>query len=723
MKNFYRSLRYLWPYKGRLGVAVVCVIIISVLWGGGIGMMLPGAKVLLAPEGLHGWAWLSMTQDRLNATIVRQEVPPGSSVDGQPIVIVLNVVDVSKDGKADRAGLPKGWWLVGRGRAGNAGPADSRPAVAGSVELVRGDVLAKEIAHAADSSFLNLAVYDPGSKTLKAITVKMDEPSLVSHWLGRAADTLAEPKDFPERFTLFVYLLLAVLGLTVVRAVFTYIQEYLIGTVIWQGIMDLRNDNYNVVLQLPLTFFAENINDTTSRFIADTGELARGQNTLLGKTLIEPAKALSCLAIALLCSWKLTLLAMVAGPPAFFLIQRFGKSMHKASKRALESWSTMLATLNETLSGIRVVKAYTMEGSERKRFFRVNRQLYKQQSKMERLDALTGPVVEVLGMIAGMLAAGIAGFMVFNRQMDTEVFLTWMVALFALFDPVRKLAKVAMRFEQADAAAKRIFDLQDMPQQKRVANAPTLPRHSKSLEFRGVSYRYPNAGTDSLKNINLSIRAGQTVAIVGPNGSGKTTMVSLVPRLLDPTQGAVFLDALDIAGYSVRSLRRQIGLVTQETVLFHATIAENISYGLRRPRREKVIEASRKAFVDEFVRDLPEGYETMVGEFGATLSGGQKQRISIARAILRDPAILIFDEAMSQVDSDSERRIHEVMQEFSKGRTTLLIAHRFATVLSADMIVVLDDGRIIGTGTHDELLKSCQLYHHLYQTQFTDSGG
>jgi ABC-type multidrug transport system fused ATPase/permease subunit len=268
-----------------------------------------------------------------------------------------------------------------------------------------------------------------------------------------------------------------------------------------------------------------------------------------------------------------------------------------------------------------------------------------------------------------------------------------------------------------------VFELRDREQEKRVANAPMLPRLVESLEFRGVTFRYPSAAEDALKDINLIVRAGETVAIVGPNGCGKTTLVSLLPRLIDPTRGQVLIDGQDVSQVSLRSVRRQIGLVTQDTVLFHATIGENISYGLRRPRQEDVLAAAKKAFVDEFVRNLPDGYDTMVGEHGATLSGGQKQRISIARAILRDPAILIFDEATSQIDSDSERRIHEAMDQFVKGRTTLMIAHRFATVLTANRIVVMNAGRVVDVGAHSELLDRCELYHHLYKTQFVASGG
>ncbi|MCJ7544140.1 MAG: ATP-binding cassette domain-containing protein, partial [Phycisphaerae bacterium] len=647
-------------------------------------------------------------------------------VPGAAPQVAVQIVHVEDGKPAARAGLKTRQWIVGLAAKAGASPPTATSAAPGETNLAR------TIAFAPTDQPVVLGIYDQLTQQVTSVQVTLPPPPAAYGALRDLFGRIPEPHDQAERLPLFQWLLGVVLVLTIIRATFTFIQEYLIGTAIWQGIMDLRCENYDTVLRLPTTFFSEKgVSDATSRFIQDTNVLARGQNTLLGKTLVEPAKAIGSLVLALTMSWPLTLMALVSGPPAFLLIRKFGKKMHRASRRSLESWSSMLAVLGETLQGIRVVKAYTMEAAERLRFFRVNRALLKQQRRMERLDAAGGPTVEAMGMVAGMLAAAAAGYLVFVGlglgdffyRMDRDQFLTWMVALFAMFDPVRKLAKVSMRFQEAEAAAQRIFELRDIPHEPHVVDAPALARHRQSIEFRNVSFRYPSAAEDAVKHADFHIRAGQTVAIVGPNGSGKTTLVSLVPRLLTPASGQVLIDGVDIAGVSLKSLRSQIGLVTQDTVMFHATIGENIAYGKRRARREEVLAAAARAFVDEFVRQLPDGYDTMVGEHGATLSGGQKQRISIARAILRDPAILIFDEAMSQVDAESENRIHQALAEFAKGRTTLLVAHRFATVLAADHIVVMNAGAIIDSGTHGELLGRCELYRNLYQTQFIDTGG
>jgi len=719
MKNFFRSVRYLWPYRGRLAISVVCVIFIAVLWGGGLGMCLPGLKVLLAPEGLHGWAWQSQIEAKLDVKVVQRMVPAAGLADvadgaegSAAVIAVVDVVAVTQGGQADRAGIAVNSWIVGVRVDGE------------SPRTVAGEQLFEHLAGLPPDQAAHLLVRTPDEAAPRPFEVRLHKPGFGADLLGKVAGLFPAPKDYPGRFPILVWMLGLVLAITVMRDALRFVQEYLVQTAVQRGIMDLRCEMYNNVLRLPMTFFSQKgTSDTMSRFINDVGELSRGQITLLGKTLVEPAKAAASITMAMILSWKLTLLAMIAGPPAVMLIRMFGEVMKRASRRALESNAELLGVLEETLTGIRVVKAYTMESAERKRFHRIHRRLVKQQRRMARIDSATAPSVEVMGMAAGMLATALAGYWVLNSRMDPFVFMTWMGCLVAMFDPVRKLAKVVTRFQRAEAAATRIFELHDLEGEKRIPGAPQLPRHGESIEYRDVSLRYPGAAVEAVAGANLTIRYNETVAIVGPNGSGKTTLVSMLPRLLDPTAGEILIDGRDITTHSLRSLRRQIGLVTQDTVLFHATIGENIAYGLRRARPEAVLAAAKQAFVDEFVRDLPDGYDTMVGEHGATLSGGQKQRISIARAILRDPAILIFDEATSQIDADSERRIHQAMESFSQGRTTLLIAHRFATVMSADRIAIMDAGLIVDVGSHEELLGRCGLYAHLYNTQFADTSG
>lgn len=709
MKDFWRSLRYLKPYSKRLTVAVGCVVVISVLWGAGLGMLLPAMKVLISKEGFHGWAWTSVTEDKLEANVVLRVGNDQTKVEGQSMPSWLDVVDLTEDGAAAKAKLKSNDTIIG--------VSDGNPEHA----VMSGNATARLISQLPDKQKVTLRVFNAYENSTRSVEITLGETRYGSAVLARIASWITEPTSFSQRFPILLWVLGIGLAFTILRDIMRFTQEYLVQTAVFEATMDIRCKNYNVALRLPTTFFAEKgTSDTMSRFIQDTGEISRGMITLFGKTLVEPGKAIAALVLALCLSWKLTLIAMTVGPITILVIGQLGKTMKKASRRALEGWSSMLAVLEETLTGIRVVKAYTMEGTERKRFFRMNRQLLKQQFRIARVDSATAPLVEALGISAALVAVALAGYKTFHGQMDPERFITWMGALIALFDPVRKLAKVATRFQRADAAAKRVFELTDQPQEKRIPGAPMLPAHSQSIEFSNISFRYPNAAEESLKEINLKIDFGETVAIVGPNGSGKTTLVSLLPRLMDPTSGQILIDGRDIMTHSLRALRRQIAVVTQESVLFNATIGENIAYGLRRPKQEDVLAAAKQAFVDDFVRDLPDGYNTMVGEHGATLSGGQRQRITIARAILRDPRILIFDEALSQIDPDSEQKIHQAMEGFIQQRTTLMIAHRFSTVISADKIVVVNEGRLEDVGTHKQLLDRCTLYQHLYRTQFVN---
>jgi ATP-binding cassette, subfamily B, bacterial MsbA len=715
MKHFFRSLEYLKAHRGRLAVSFLAVLLIGVLWSGSITMALPVLKVLFSAEGLHGWAYNTMVSDRLNAKIAWRTAPPNTVADGRNLSLVLDVVSVEPTGSAAESKLRNGDWIIGLAGEGRD-PAG---------EVLRADVLVGQLAHWAPSARPpRLLVYRPTEDITTTISVPLGLLEFKSKTLGYIAEAIPEPNSRRERTSILFWLLGVVVAMVLLRNLMRFVQEYLVQTSVHLGMWSFRNDCFDNALRQPVTYFASaGTSDTASRFMQDSTELARAQTTLFGKTLVEPAKMVGSVIAALLLNWQLALMAMIGGPIAYAIIRQFGKRMKKSTRGALESWAEMLGVLEETLQGLRVVKAYTMEASERKRFHRVNRTLYKQIRRIVRIDSATSPTVEVLGMSAGMVAAGVAGVWVLENKMDPEIFMTTMGLLMAMFDPVRKLSKVLVRFQAGDAAAERLYELRDRPRETRTVGAPNLPRHQKSIEYRDIRFAYPNVAEPTLREINLTVTAGQAVAIVGPNGSGKTTLVSLLPRLLEPTGGQILLDGQDIMAHSMRSLRRQIAIVTQETVIFNATIAENIAYGLRRAKHATILDAAQRAYVDEFVRDMPDGYDTVVGQRGATLSGGQRQRLAIARAILRDPAILIFDEALSQIDADSEKKIHAAMQDFMADRTTLMIAHRFSTVLDADAIVVLDEGRIVDTGPHKDLMDRCELYRQLYNTQFAAPQG
>jgi ABC-type multidrug transport system fused ATPase/permease subunit len=377
----------------------------------------------------------------------------------------------------------------------------------------------------------------------------------------------------------------------------------------------------------------------------------------------------------------------------------------------------MLAKLQETMAGLKVVKIYNRHAYERESFREINKRLLKQLLRISKVEASTAPIMEIFGMIAGLAALTAGARWVARGQMGGPEFLGLLLLLGCAADSVRKASGVWNNVQEANAAAERVFAVIDTPAELEKPGAVVLPPLKEKIEFRNVVFTYPGADKPMLKGINLFVPAGHNVAIVGPNGCGKTTLANLIPRFYDPDSGQILIDGKDIRDATLFSLRNQIGMVTQNMVTFNDTIAANIAYGKLDATREEVIAAAKRSFAHEFVALLPNGYDTIIGEQGAGLSGGQLQRIVIARAILKNPPILIFDEATSQVDADSEAKIHNAIEEIMQDRTSFIIAHRFSTVMTADVIVVMDDGRIVAQGQHDELAQSCPLYQSLYEVQ------
>jgi len=489
----------------------------------------------------------------------------------------------------------------------------------------------------------------------------------------------------------------------------------------------IRRRAYRHALRLPLERLTGRTGDTLSRIVNDTELLLTGFLALIGKSIVQVMRAAVGVAVALAIDWRLTLAALVVTPVLYTVTRKLGKRIRRASRGALRAKADLLSAATESLQGARAVKVFGAERSALARFDRHNDEAVRQTVRQQRIRALGSPLNQAITLITLEGLALAAAALILSGRLDLPEFVATLFALGAAGSTVRPLSRAVQEVQMSSAAAVRLVELMSEPAEPtspardRPRRLPRLPRHAESIGFERVSFRYPGAEDDALRGVSLAIPHGSTVAFVGPNGSGKTTLLSLVPRLFDPTAGRVLIDGRDIAGVDLRSLRRQIGVVTQETFLFRGSVRENIAMGRPSAGRpatdEQIRDAARRARAHEFIERLPGGYGAVIGEQGATLSGGQRQRLAIARAVLRDPAILILDEATSMIDADSEAKIADALADFGVDRTVLIVAHRLSTVVNADQIVVMDGGRIAATGTHAELLESSPLYASLARTQ------
>jgi len=544
-------------------------------------------------------------------------------------------------------------------------------------------------------------------------------------WVSDLGSWLASyvPSD---PFSAFVLVMAVITGLALVGSLGRYIHELITITVVERAAMVWRGRMFRKLIHAPLLELQlAGTADHISRVAFDTRPLARAYRVLLGKTVSKVLNGAVAITLAFLFNWRLCMIAVVVVCPIAVLLRRFGKRIRRATQRALRHRGRMIGVLNESVGDIRVVKVHNAEGYERRRFGRINRRLFAEEMKVRSIRALSSPLVETIGLIGIVVVAAIAAHLIFNRSQSPQLFMAALVALGAAANSLKPLATINNQINEGRAAAGRLYDLLAFAAEPTGPDArhdlPLLARHQRSIVFNDVTFRYAQQPQPALDHLSLTIEHGQTVAIVGGNGSGKTTLASLVPRLIEPQSGHVLIDGMDIVRVRLSSLRRQISVVTQQTVLFEGTIAENIAYGRRFESRQKIEAAAKAAFADEFIRQLPNGYDGVLGEQGEGLSGGQRQRIAIARAVLRDPAILILDEATSQIDTESESKINQALRDFRHGRTVFVIAHRLSTIIDADHIIVLEAGRIIDQGTHDQLLPRCRLYQSMTHAQLQKS--
>jgi ABC-type multidrug transport system fused ATPase/permease subunit len=767
-QHFRRACRYLWPYWPMMLVSVIAALFVGLATAGSLGALLPIMKVLIHGDTVQAWRYRQSAEVRLGVSLSQDHD-------------VVQITHADAGGPAANAGMGIGTVIDAAPPLASAQQSpfpDPEQADKKYAAAYRAGEIMRRIA-LADDQPLELSFHDKAVNAPDQANVLSRQAAIRPNpdvWYGPALLAIVgylpiQPvKSVAVVFGAFT--LIALIG-----QIARFFQEHLSDKAAILAVNNIRRHLYNRVLHVPLQLFGtQGTSDVTSRLVSDADNLQDGFKTVLGQSIQEPIKALMAFAVALYLSWQLTIFIVAFSPIMALIVRKFGKKMRRASRAALQSSAVMLGQIEGTLMGIRVVKAANAQRFERRRYMKIMQSLMREQIRMSRIDAISAPVMETFIMLmAGVVVLFATYLVLIKGSLTPDHFIDVMIALALIAESLRRFSKVNNALQKSNAAAARIFQVMDLPiegHDSKVTNETTDTRRDESIncatipttfsggaqphgfpadesqreepqilsrgklaplrtgiEFKQIRFSYPNATSPALDDIDLYVPKGQSVAIVGRNGSGKTTLLALLPRFYDAQSGRVLIDGVDIRSVTLASLRRQISIVTQDSVIFPGTIAENIAYGnpLARPGqpdtqartqlRSEIEDAARRAFAHDFILDKPSGYDTLLGEMGGQLSGGQKQRLCIARAILRKSPILILDEATSQVDAESEHLIQQAIEQLMHERTTFVIAHRFSTIVSADTIVVMERGKIVGQGKHDELLQNCPIYQQLYERQ------
>lgn len=538
-------------------------------------------------------------------------------------------------------------------------------------------------------------------------------------WLARPVlDDIFIKKD--EQMLLV--LPLALLGVATLKAVFGYGVGYLMAYVGNRVVADIRQELFQRIMRLSVGYHDTNTSGRlVSRVVNDVGMMANAASSVVKDIFQNGLTFLAMVGVILYQNWRLAAISLVVIPLSALIMVRVGKRLKRLATSGQEQMGDMSSTLQETFTGIRVVKAFGREEAEAERFKERNQVFLSTTLKSNQVWSLGHSHMEIIGVIGVAVIIWYGGYLVIHEAMTPGAFFSFMAAMFMAYTPIKKLSGANNLIQQALASAERVFDVLDL-ETEQSHNRGTVPLVgiNRAIEFQGVSLRYANQTVPALTDVDLTIKPGEVVALVGSSGSGKTTLVSLLPRFYEPTAGGIFLDGLPLTSYELHSLRAHIGIVSQEIVLFDDTVRNNIAFGKTGAGQTDVEQAAKLAYAHDFILRLPEGYGTIIGERGLKLSGGERQRLAIARALLRDPPLLILDEATSALDTESERIVQLALSNLMKNRTTLVIAHRLSTIQNADRIIVLDRGSIVETGSHDELLRQGGVYRRLHALQFQD---
>ena len=528
---------------------------------------------------------------------------------------------------------------------------------------------------------------------------------------------------FNKDTTMLKIIPVVVVLIYLLRGLGMYGQDYLMNYVGENVIKDLRNDLYNRIQDLPIAFFhKEQTGVLMSRITNDVNIIKAMVSTAVTGSLKDSFTIVGLTFVIFYRDWKMALFAFVVLPVAFFPVVEFGRRVRRISTGCQEAMADLNSFLHETFAGNKIVKAFGMESYEKKRFFNKTLDLFKLEMKAVIARSLSSPIMEFLGGLGIAFIIWYGGYKVITGSSTAGTFFSFMAAVLMLYDPVKKLSGLNNAVQQGLAAADRVFDIMEMESDIKERKDPiTIKRGPHRVTFENVYFKYDDVMV--LKDINLDVKAGDVLALVGMSGGGKTSLVNLIPRFYDVTQGAIRIDGIDIRDVSISSLRDQMGIVTQEPILFNDSIRNNIAYGKRNATDKEIIKAAEAAYAYDFIQNFPNKFDTNIGELGGRLSGGEKQRICIARALLKDAPILILDEATSSLDAEAEMLVQKALENLMKGRTTFVIAHRLSTIDYADRIVVIVNGRVEEEGKQEELISMQGEFFKLYQMQYSNDKG
>ena len=550
-----------------------------------------------------------------------------------------------------------------------------------------------------------------------------------AEWAGKAGLTLNEKLKYWTNVLILretpleslKILCLSILTVFFIKNIFLYIKNILLRIVELKLVKEIRDRLYIHIQTLSLGYFNRQHSGTiTSIVMNDVEQLQIARAVVFQRLFVEPINILTFVALLFIISWKLALIAIIIIPLAGIAIFSIGRSIRRKSRRTQAKIAEIMQILTETVTSIRIVKAFVNEKEEVKNFTRESKHYFKLLLKRARLDLIAGPTTETFGVIIGVVLLWYGGMEVLAQKgVSAEDFIRFILILFSILGPIKQLSNVNLKIQIGAASAERIFGLLDTPPE--IVEDPDpieLDVFNNAIEFDQIHFEYSDADERVLDGVSFTIKKGEIVALVGPSGSGKSTIADLIPRFFDVSKGALRIDGKNVRKISFSSLRGSMGIVTQEVILFNDTIRKNIAYGQSDVTEEAIQKAAEAANALEFIKQTPDGFDTLIGERGVNLSGGQKQRLAIARALLKNPPILILDEATSALDSESEKMVQKAIEVLMKDRTVLVIAHRLSTVQNADKIVVLDKGKILEVGSHNELYEKGGLYRRLYDIQF-----